>query len=407
MKTLAHQTKTLFVSTSFFILVIIIFWQTLGFDFIRYDDELYVTKNPYLLYGLTKQGLAWAFSTFHAGNWHPLTWISLMLDFELYGMNPGGYHLTNTIIHLLGGLFLFFAFREMTGSLLKSVVVATIFLIHPLHVEPVASVAGRKDVLSGLFWSLTILSYVRYAQKPAPGPYLLAACFFVLGLTSKPTVVTLPFVLLLLDYWPLKRILSVSERNINSETPTREKRLGALSRNPTFPVSSFSIILLEKIPFLTLSVLASLLTWEAQKGASAIVSLSNLPIGTRLTHTAVSYGAYLWKTVWPFDLSFFYPYPSAARMKQAIFAMLFLIMISVLSWVLRRATPWFVTGWFWFVITMLPTIGIIQVGFQGMADRYMYLPMIGLSITAAWGEASCTHVFQAGTLFWPGSGSCF
>ncbi len=375
MGTIPRQNKTFLICALLSLAVLVVFRQTLTFDFIDYDDALYVVKNPSLLYGLTKEGLAWAAGSLYAANWHPLTLLSFLVDYELYGMNPGGYHLTNTLIHLLGGLFLFFAFREMTGNSWKSCLVAAIFLLHPLHVEPVASVAGRKDVLSGFFWALTILAYARYTRKPVLWAYLLTCFFFILGLMSKATVVTLPLVLLLLDYWPLNRFNEISEEH----SAPFDNRL-------FFPKASPARLLTEKIPFLLLSGVAGLLTWKAQTGAAAIAPLFELDFTTRVGNVAHSFLMYIGKTIRPVDLSFFYPYHPAGKTGWILPAVLLFTAVGALGLRLRKSAPWFIVGWLWFVLTMLPTIGIVQAGSQSMADRYTYIPMIGLSVIAVWGS---------------------
>jgi Tfp pilus assembly protein PilF len=385
MVTTMRHDKTIFICVVLTFAVIIVFRQTLYFDFILYDDVFYVTKNPHLQHGLSKHGLLWALTTLNAGNWHPLTWLSLMFDFELYGLDPGGYHVTSTMIHLLGGIFLFLAFREMTCSVWKSALIAMIFLIHPLHVESVASVAGRKDVLSGLFWALTMLAYVRYTRKPSLRAYILTAFFFVFGLMSKPTVITLPFVMALLDYWPLKRFGWHSQRQMITGSTLLTENSPTHSSNHYFKTAPLTKLLFEKIPFFFLSFCASGLTWTAQKGSAAVIPLSNISLTGRLYHAANSYILYIWKTIWPVDLSFFYPYHPQTSLEQFLLALLFLTGITALSWHLRKSAPSFIIGWLWFILTMLPMIGIIQVGSQAMADRYTYIPMTGLSIIFVYG----------------------
>ncbi|OIP91648.1 MAG: hypothetical protein AUK26_06570 [Syntrophaceae bacterium CG2_30_58_14] len=396
LKTLTERDKYWLVCELLIIAALIVFGQVYSFDFIIYDDELYVTKNPKLLFGLTQKNILWAFTTFHAANWHPLTWLSLFLDFELYGMKPCGYHLTNVAIHLFSAILLFVAFQRMTRDTLKSALLALIFLAHPLHVESVASVAGRKDVLSGLFWVLTILSYFYYTKKPEALRYLSVMFFLAIGLMSKPTVVTLPFVLLLLDYWPLKRINSAG---INNDSLGVAGDYGWKNNIPVF-----LRLFLEKLPLFFLSLFASLLTLHAQKGARVVISLSVIPFFDRLKNAVVSYMLYLWKAIWPVDLSYFYPYSPMKTFWQVSVAVLLLALISILVWRLRKSNPWLIVGWLWFAGTLVPMIGIVQVGAQAIADRYTYIPLIGLSIAAVWGSYDLIVKLQRGkvliTVFW-------
>jgi len=343
--------------------VLVVYGQVGGFGFIRYDDELYVTANRHVQKGLGIEGIPWAFTSFEAGNWHPLTWLSLMLDHDLYGLNAGGYHWTNVILHLAAGLILFGALSGMTGSPWRSALAAGLFLVHPLHVESVAWVAERKDVLSGLFWMLGLWGYWRYAERPGWGRYGWVALFFVLGLMSKPMAVTLPLVLLLLDYWPLGRMGRVP--------------LGRL--------------VLEKVPLLVLSAASSVVTFIAQQQGEAVATLKSLPFADRLANALVSYVAYLAKAVWPADLAVFYPHPGIWPLWQIALAVAVLVAISVLAWRLRRSSPYLIVGWLWFLGTLVPVIGLVQVGDQAMADRYTYLPLVGLGIMAAWGGAEAVE----------------
>jgi tetratricopeptide (TPR) repeat protein len=351
--------------------VLIVYGQVGGFDFIRYDEELYITHNAHVLSGLTYDGFIWALTTLKAGNWHPLTWLSLMLDRELYGTDPGGYHWTSVVLHLAGGLVLFLALSRMTGRPWRSGVVAGLFLLHPLHVESVAWVAERKDVLSGLFWMLGLWGYARYAEKPSAGRYLWVVLFFVLGLMSKPMAVTLPFVLLLLDYWPLGRM----ER-------------GAVKR-----------LLYEKAPLFFLSALSSVITFVAQSKGEAVASLQHLPFTDRLGNAVVSYALYLVKTVRPVDLAFFYPHPMQWPLGQIFLSGSLLALISLLAWLRKRSTPPLAMGWLWFIGTLVPVIGLVQVGSQAMADRYSYIPLIGLFIAAVWGSGDAIGRLRFGKVY--------
>ena len=329
--------------------------------FIAYDDDKFVSDNPLLKAGLPVAGIKWAFTTFYQANWHPLTWLSYMVDKGLYGLNPMGFHLTNLLFHLANTVLLLVVLRRMTGSLWKSAFVAGLFALHPLHVESVAWIAERKDVLSTFFWLTTMWAYVGYAEKPGIGRYALVMALFALGLMSKPMLVTLPLVLLLLDYWPLGRLRF-------GKTKKQEKGLQAL--------------IVEKIPLFALSACSSVVTCMAQNQGMAMSTLTRVPMAHRLSNALVSYISYLLKTVWPAKLAVFYPLvkPSAW---QAVGVVLLLILLSYL--VFRAKRPYLAVGWLWFLGTMVPVIGLIQVGAQSMADRYTYVPLIGLFIMAAWG----------------------
>jgi tetratricopeptide (TPR) repeat protein len=338
-----------------------VFGQTLAHDFVNFDDHVYVYENPLVVRGLSTEGIIGAFTHTHARNWHPLTTVSHMLDCQLYGLNAGGHHLTNVILHTISVLLLFLVLKPMTGALWQSAFVAVLFAIHPLHVESVAWIAERKDVLSAVFFMLTLAAYARYAQALSPARYLLVALLFACGLMSKPMLVTLPFVLLLLDYWPLGRI-----RGQKSEVVSRLRRL-----------------VTEKIPLFALSALSCIATLLMQRqGPSAI---DQLPFLWRLNNTFVSYVTYIWQMLLPVRLAVFYPHPnSRLPLVEVTVAIAFLVAVSLLAIYLRRTKPYLVTGWFWYLGMLVPVIGLVQVGEQAHADRYTYLPQIGLYIMTAW-----------------------
>jgi len=344
------------------VMVLISYWGVAGNGFIHYDDPAYVVENRHVKDGLTWEGLAWAFTASYVSNWHPLTWLSLMLDYELFGMNAGGYHWTNVILHGFAGLVLFLALGRMTGRLWCSGLVAGLFLVHPLHVESVAWVAERKDVLSGLFWMLGMWGYARYAERRSPGRYGWVLSFFVLGLLSKPMVVTFPFALLLLDYWPLGRMT------------------GAIGK-------AVVPLVYEKIPLFILSAAASLVTFWVQKDWNAVASLSVMSLADRFIHVPIVYATYLKMTFWPFSLSAFYPYHGLPSLGTLILASLLLLALTILviSW--RKRSPCLTTGWFWYLGTLVPVIGLIKVGSQAMADRYTYLPLVGIFMMLSFGLA--------------------
>ena len=340
-------------------MVLISYWGVVKNDFIGFDDPAYVIENHQVQRGLSWEAAVWALTTTHAGNWHPLTWISLMLDWELFRMNAAGYHWTSVLLHLIGGLLLFVVFSRMTASPWPSGLLAALFLIHPLHVESVAWVAERKDILSGLFWMLGIWCYTRYAKRPGLVNYLWVVLSFACGLLSKPMGVTFPFVLLLLDWWPLGRTVGGK--------------------------ASWARLVWEKIPMFLLSAAGSVITLIVQKESDAISSLSEIPLGDRLANATMSYAAYLGKTFWPAGLSIFYPYHGPPPFGLLISALALLILITVMSIILSNRQPYLLVGWLWYLGTLVPVIGLVQVGSQSMADRYTYLPLVGVFIMVVWG----------------------
>ncbi|MGP8200264.1 MAG: tetratricopeptide repeat protein [Limisphaerales bacterium] len=333
-----------------------VFGQTAQHEFVNCDDPDYVYGNPIVAQGLTLKGMIWAFTVFHADNWHPLTWLSHMLDCQLYGLHPGGHHTTNVLIHTVTVILLFLVLRQMTGALWRSAFVAAVFAIHPLRVESVAWVAERKDVLSGLFFMLTLAAYVRYARRPwSLARYGLVMLPFAMGLMCKPMLVTLPVVLLLLDYWPLQRA-------------GRTK---------------LSVLALEKLPLLALSAASCVITFLAQTGA--ILSTEKLPLPLRFGNALVTSMGYLGQMVWPAGLALLYPYPQKGQPGwEVALAGTLLAGLSVVVWRERRTQPWLLTGWVWYLVMLLPVAGIIQVGVQAHADRYTYLPQIGIYLAVAW-----------------------
>jgi Flp pilus assembly protein TadD len=323
----------------------------LHFDFVSYDDPDYVTANPHVQAGLTWAGVAWAFRSSFAGNWFPLTWLSHMVDSMLFGMDSGWHHFTNVWIHALSTLLWFAVLKRLTGARWRSALVAFLFALHPLHVESVAWVAERKDVLSGLFWVLTLWSYTAYTARPGPVRYGLTLLLFCLGLMAKPMIVTLPLVLLLLDRWPLRRGMRV----------------------------------LEKVPFFAASIAVSVVTVLVHKEVGATASFSLIPAVVRFENSLVSYAAYILQMLWPVDLAVFYPYPLGSLVVPAVIAGIALAAVTVLSIREFPRCPYLAVGWLWYLITLLPVIGLIQVGAQARADRYTYIPMIGLAIAMVWG----------------------
>jgi tetratricopeptide (TPR) repeat protein len=348
------------VSLCLAVLTCLTFSPALGHDFLRaFDDQEYVTENPNVLGGLGWGPLGWAFTTFHAGNWHPLTWVSLQADVTLFGPGPAGFHRTNVLLHAASAVLLFLALCRLTGALWPCAAAAALFALHPLRAESVAWVSERKDVLCGLFWMLTLLAYAWYAERPGWRRYLAVLTAFGLGLLAKPMVVTLPFVLLLLDYWPLGRLTGLR------------------------PAAK---LLLEKVPLFALAAASGVVTALAQ--SSAVSSLGQLPAGARLANALVAYVAYLGKTAWPVHLGAMYPYPvhGVPAWEWAASAAL-LAAVTLFTLFARRRHPYLLVGWLWYLGTLVPVIGLIQVGRQALADRYTYLPSVGLGLMAAWGGA--------------------
>jgi hypothetical protein len=331
------------------------------------DDPDYVTKNEQVRAGLTVRGAVWAWGTDHANNWHPLTWLSLMLDTELMGTQPRGYHTTNLLLHLGNVLLLYAILRSSTGEAWRSALVAALFAVHPLHVESVAWVSERKDVLSTFFGFLAIWAFARYAARPGLFRYLAVFVCLALSLLAKPMLVTLPCLLLLLDYWPLRRYQGGLDG------------LGQAAPPLTLPRA-----LIEKVPLFALAAASSLMTVWAQR--SAMASLTALPLLARMNNALVSYLQYLRQTVLPYDLAPFYPYPRhPVSPAMALVAAFLLLAVTVLTLLARRRWPYMPVAWLWYLIAVVPVIGIVQVGMQSRADRYTYVPLVGIFILLVWG----------------------
>ncbi len=338
-------------------------------EFIGYDDNKYVTENPYVTNGINKESLFWAVTSTHSSNWHPVTWLSHMMDVEFYGMNAGGHHATSLLLHIGNSLLLFILFSRMTGCIRRSFIVAFLFAIHPLHVESVAWVAERKDVLSTFFALLALWCYLSYARCQKITSYLLMTVFFILALMSKPMVVTLPFVLLLLDYWPLKRIqFGQNDPLVNIGTQRSARQL-----------------VYEKIPLIALTGISCVVTFIVQQKGGAVALSEVYPLGMRFANALTSYVKYLQKTVLPYDLGILYPYPEAITVPQSTGAAILLAGSTFFALRYCKRFPWLFVGWFWYIGTLLPVIGIVQAGVQSMADRYTYIPLIGIFIILSWG----------------------
>jgi tetratricopeptide (TPR) repeat protein len=336
------------------VLTMVAFSAVVSLGFVNYDDNLYVTDNAHVLGGLNSQSLAWALTSTHASNWHPVTWVSHMIDVQLFGVDAAGHHLTSLLIHTANVLLLFWLLVRMTGALWRPAFVAALFAIHPLHVESVAWIAERKDVLSTLFWLLTTAAWLHWLASRTLARYVLVLALFALGLMAKPMLVTLPFTLLLLDYWPLERAT-------------------------VLPLWT------EKLPLFALSAASSVVTVIAQHAGGAVKNLLTVSFVARVANAAVAYVWYLGKSVWPASLAVFYPHPGYWSGSLVVGSVLVLCGVTALALLLARRAPYLLFGWLWYLGTLVPVIGLVQVGSQATADRYTYVPLIGVFVALAWG----------------------
>jgi Flp pilus assembly protein TadD len=359
-----------------------VFSQTIRYNFVNFDDDRYVYNAPAIQAGLTLKGIVAAFTSQHARNWHPLTTLSHMLDCQLYGLNAGGHHATNILLHTVAALLLFRLLRQMTGALWKSAIVAALFAVHPLHVESVAWVSERKDVLSAVFFFLMLDAYVRYARAASIRRYVVVTALFMAGLMSKPMLVTAPIVLLGLDYWPLRRFDQIAPTRGRAKLRQSASRRRIIQR-----------LFLEKIPLLILSAGAGIVTFALQKRAAG--AITPLPFLWRAENAVMSYVIYAWKTLWPTRLAVFYPHPNDTLATwQVVLAIAFVLAITCATIVFRDERPYLFTGWFWYLVMLVPVIGFVQVGEQGHADRYTYLPSIGLFLIAVWAAGDVAAMGQ-------------
>lgn len=330
--------------------------------FVDLDDDYYVTNNPLVRSGVTAESVKWAFTTTATNNWHPLTWISHMLDCQLYGQNPIGHHLTSVLFHVANVLLLFLVLWKLTGAPWRSAVVAALFAIHPLHVESVAWVSERKDVLSTFFWMLTVLAYIAYVRRGGLARYALVVILYALGLMAKPMLVSLPIVLLILDDWPLNRTANLT--------------------NPT----SWARLVVEKVPLFILAAASCIVTYGIHGAAPKLSRLGDVPLALRIDNALVSYAAYLGKMLWPAKLAALYPHPlGSLPLWQVIGSGLLLVLISTVAFLARKRRPYVLMGWLWYVVTLIPVIGLVQTGEQAMADRYTYIPLTGIFVIIVWG----------------------
>ena len=351
------------------------YWQVRNFDFINFDDKVYISNNQVVQEGLSADGVRWAFSTFHGANWHPVTWLSHLLDVSLYGMDAGKHHVVNLIFHIINTLLCFLLFFRMTNSLWPSAFIAMLFGIHPLHVESVAQVAERKDLLSTFFLFVTVWSYSVYVERPRLITYLITLFLYALGLMSKPMLVTLPFVFFLLDYWPLNRYNASSKVKFSPYKKGRRH--------------FYTFLIMEKMPFIMFSFFSCIITFFAQREGGAVGSIRSYPIDIRIANALSSYVRYLEKMVWPVDLSFFYPYLLQTDLWKTWIYGLVLLFVTLIIFQKRKTMPYLPVGWLWYIGTLVPVIGFVQVGGQSMADRYTYIPLIGPFIMIAWSFYMC------------------
>ena len=362
----SNKNRSLLICLTLIVATFVVFYQVHSFKFVNFDDAEYTYKNLNIQAGITLKAIRWAFTTSHIANWHPLTWLSHMLDWQLFGPNPAGHHLVSLIFHIANTLLLFVVLKQMTSAIWPSVFVAALFALHPLHVESVAWVSERKDVLSTFFWLLTMWAYVRFVRYPKIANYLLVVVFLAFGLMSKPMLVTLPFVLLLLDYWPLDRL-----------GPKRGK---------AGTKYSLSHLIIEKVPLFVMVLVSCIVTYIVQRKAGAMHTTENYNLLIRFANVFISYLQYINKTIWPVRLAMFYPHPGPnVSFSFAVVSAALLLAVTILILRFAKDRRYLVTGWFWYLGTLVPVIGLVQVGSQAMADRYSYITLTGLFIIIAWG----------------------
>jgi Flp pilus assembly protein TadD len=354
-----EQRKSWIIGLALFVVTMILYWPATSFPFVNFDDQLYVYENPTVVHGLTWEGIKWAATNVVAANWHPLTMLSHMADCSAYRLFAGGHHLTNILFHSANAVLLWLLLKRMTKLFWPSALVAALFAWHPLNVESVAWIAERKNVLNTFFFILTVWTYLRYAENPRPARYAMALLLFAMGLATKPMLVTMPFIFLLLDHWPLQRI------------SFNQNRLDLTGRKNW-------LLLLEKIPFLILSLADCIITIVVQNQSGAVKSLTEVSVTSRFLNIPIAYLTYLIKGFWPFKLCVFYPFPNQPPVVAALISLVLLVAITFGAWHWRFKFRWFLVGWLWFLGMLIPVIGLVQVGSQASADRYAYLPMIGI-----------------------------
>jgi Flp pilus assembly protein TadD len=380
-------------------LTLLVYARSFQYPFVNFDDPTYVMQNRHVQAGLTSESIRWAFMTFDCGNWHPLTWLSLDLDSNLHGgLNAGGFHLTNVVLHTVNVLLLFLVLGSMTGQIWRSAMVAALFALHPLHVESVAWVSERKDVLSTLFGMLTLATYLWYVRRPGIGRYGLVVLACGLGLLAKPMLMTLPFVLLLLDYWPLRRVASGEWRVARKAVASGQSLVAREEATPSSIATShrpLATLVLEKLPLFALALSSCMITFVAQSHVEAVAPFEAFPLTSRICNALLAYTSYLGKMFWPQHLAVLYPHPGASvSIALALGAGTLLVAITVLVLGPGRRWPYLPVGWLWYLGTLVPVIGLVQVGAQGMADRYTYLPLIGVFLMLTWGVADLATAWR-------------
>jgi protein O-mannosyl-transferase len=392
----AVESKKNFIIVLFLVLTTLtIYWQTSSHTFTNFDDPDYVVINPYVHKGISFDSISWAFHIPQTGEkietyWHPLTWLSHMLDYQFFGLNAGMHHLINVLYHIVNTLLLYLVLMRMTGSSWRSAFVAALFALHPINVDSVAWVAERKNLLSTFFWILTMLAYLHYTKKSNISRYIILVAVFILGLLSKPMLVTLPFVLLLLDYWPLRRISLIFPEQIKIKKKDIRAKL-----NFQYQGVPIQRLILEKVPLLIFSLISMGISSLSLSRAGVIVAAGEVPIGLRFENAIVSYMKYMWKMIWPSNLTVFYPYPESIPLWQIIVAPMLIILISFLALKFIFRAPYFIVGWLWFLGTLVPVSGLMQGGlWPEIAERWAYVPLIGLFIIIGWGIPDVIHGWQ-------------
>ena len=384
--------KPFLLAALLIIAVLTAYWQTKDFGFVNYDDNIYVYDNKNIQEGITIESLKWAFTASYEASWQPVVWLSYLLDYQLHGMNPGWSHLINVFFHIVNTLLLFFLLKRITGALYRSVIVASLFALHPIHVESVVWITERKDVLCVFFWMLTIWGYIHFLKRPGWLRYAVMFFLLTMSLMTKPMPVTLPFTLLLLDFWPLCRIDFTSAK---PAAQLREKMAGVpfFGRGGALFATFASLyvftrrnlhLFFEKLPLFVPVIISSIITIQVSKSGSAIPSLEIFPLRVRIENAVFSYICYLKKMIWPFDLAVFYPHPGNLPFGKVAASLVFILVATIGALAAVHKRPWLFTGWFWYLGTLVPVIGILQIGGYAMADRFAYIPFIGVYIIIAW-----------------------
>ena len=385
--TLSPRTRVVLLVTCIVIATVALYYPVASHPFLNYDDDIYVVNNPQVRGGLSWDTVKWAFTAFYASNWHPLTWLSHALDYQMFNLDAGRHHETNLLLHVINVVLLFWVLWRATGYVGRSAMVAALFALHPINVESVAWIAERKNLLSMMFFLLALGAYGWYVRQPRASRYFVVACLYALGLMAKPQIITLPFVLLLWDYWPLQRVFHV-EQSIERSSGPRRQPSSETTPASLMPPHKFSWLVMEKLPLLALSLASAVITIRAQYESGSMSGPHWQPFHLRIENAVIAYARYLGKAIWPSHLTLIYPHPGTSiRIWQVVAALLLLLAITVLMVAARHRRRYLLVGWLWFLGTTVPMIGIVQVGVQAMADRYAYLPFVGLFIMVCWAAA--------------------